>query len=46
MSRRTQKEAPTSVIEFCKGVTDFISKLEDILEQIEFLDNSLNGYLD
>jgi hypothetical protein len=31
MSRRTQKDAPTSVNEFCKGETDFVSTLEDML---------------
>lgn len=43
---RTQREGPTTVTEFCKGESDFVSTLEDMLGQIEFLDKSLNNYLD
>ena len=45
MIRRTQREGSTCVNEFCKE-NDFVSTLEDMLIQIEFLDKSLNSYLD
>ncbi len=46
MGKRTQRDIPTSVIEFCKGEADFVNTIEDMLDQIDFLDKSLNEYLD
>jgi len=32
MYKRTQREIATSVVEFCKGETDFVNTIEDMLE--------------